>query len=182
LIEDSGLAFKTPEYQGVYFPFEGDRFKLRAQIAHHLKTALSDPSGELKVGDEKNADGPHWVSSQSKIDLSYSHTEGLALLVYSHTHSLGVDLERTDRKVSQRVQALAERFLEPSEAKTVTTREQFLETWLKKEAYAKLTRLGLARTLKTSLQNLPTQIVFKKVPVIPVGYGAFTAMEIRPTK
>jgi phosphopantetheinyl transferase len=162
--------FSTPEYKGFWLPFDGDRMQFRELIQNTLREALQDPNGTLTVDDQ----GPHWAGSK-KIELSYSHSAGQGLFVFSHTHTLGVDIESEDRKFSQDALKLATRFFhvrESAKLKLVLpeVREaEFLKLWVKKEAHAKWTRQGISLTLH---QPLPAKDIclIQSVPVCPIGF------------
>jgi len=163
-------AFSTPEYHGVWFDYEGDRLSFRACVQNYLRENLNDPKGALLV----DGFGPRW-EGEMRITLSYSHTEGKAILVHSNTHALGVDLECEDRAFSLTPLELATRFFHASESDALQKmqanfqKDYFLKLWVKKEAYAKWTRLGLGKTLGHAL----TQIEGCKMlalPVVPKGY------------
>ncbi len=167
-IEMTFQRFTTPHYSGAWFPFAGDRHELRNTIETHLREKFKDPEGHLEVNDR----GPFWKGSVV-LELSYSHTEGAAVLVYSQSHRLGVDLERSDRFIEKSPLAIAERYFHPDE-RPFLSHEKFLTLWLKKEAYAKLTREGLKKTIHLNIETV-TEAEFSELPVIPTGYQAVIA-------
>ena len=164
------ISFKVTEYSGVWLPYEQDRLKFRKSVEGYLRETLSDPSGNLEVRD----DGPHWINGK-KITLSYAHTPRAAILVFSETHEIGVDVESSHRSLSTDVIRLARRFFHPSllkqiEALPLESRvSRFLELWVRLEAYAKMTRKGLSRTIGESLPETST-IHCKNLAIIPKGY------------
>ena len=70
--------FSTPNYLGVWLPFNGNRIEFRKQVESYLREVLFDPEGVLEVDDR----GPQWVS-QKTIHLSYSHSLNHGILIYS---------------------------------------------------------------------------------------------------
>jgi phosphopantetheinyl transferase len=161
-------TFRTPEYFGVWLPYLEERMEFRKSVETYLKTALHDPAGKLEVKE----DGPHWMG-EKKIELSYSHTPGAAILVYSFTHQLGVDVESESRDFKSDPLKIAARFYHPDETKALEKlpkNERFsalLKLWVKKEAYAKFTRLGLSKTVANLL---PASLNAKTLPVMPEGF------------
>jgi phosphopantetheinyl transferase len=170
--------FSTPHYKGAWFSFTGDRMSLRSSIQTLLRTELSDPEGNLGVGDS----GPEWKGTKA-IDLSYSHSGRFALLVWTSTHRIGVDLEPMNRDYSHAPLELAKRFFHPNEFNSLSRNQgspprlsqEFLDLWLKKEAYAKLTRHGLKDSIRIETSTIPS-VRFEIVPVIPIGYDARVAL------
>jgi phosphopantetheinyl transferase len=173
-IEMIESRFTTPHYSGAWFQFTGDRHELRKKIETHLRLTFQDDQGTLLVNDR----GPFWQGSVA-IELSYAHThfknQGAAVLVYSQTHRLGVDLERTDRLLEKSPHSIAERYFHPDERSSLSD-EKFLNLWLKKEAYAKFTREGLKKTIHLKIESV-TEVEFSDLPVIPTGYQAIIALQ-----
>jgi len=178
--------FETPEYSGTWFSFDGDRMKLRACIEAFLRRELDDSEGVLQVDDR----GPHWKGSVRLTGISYSHTDEIAVLAYSRTHELGVDVENLYREFSQEPSKLAERFFSENEARRLRGRAELLVRWIQKEAYAKLTREGLKETIRMDLSSLLapdedfdlTRPAFKKIAKIPVSYEAWIALRQKPVE
>ena len=171
-------TFSTPLYQGAWFSFSGDRFDLRGRIQEHLRIEFKDPEGFLRVENQ----GPEWHGSK-KMNISYSHSGEFALLVWLTTHQIGVDLEKKGREYSHPPIQLAMRFFHPNETQRLQKKSgvpadleaSFLDLWLKKEAYGKLTRHGLKDSIHTEINTL-TNVLFERVPLIPVGYDARVAI------
>ena len=142
----------------------------RATVETYLRAQSRDPSGKLVVSE----DGPRF-QGKNEVFLSYSHTEGAALLVYSSQHALGVDIEREDREFSKPPLDLATRYFSDEETNALKklssdqVKKAFLDLWLKKEAYGKLTRKGLVYTLSLNL-NQVSNVKFLECPVAPVGW------------
>ena len=171
-------SFTTPEYSGVWFTYFGERLALREQIQNYLKETLNDSDGRIDHRD----DGPHWISSilNDAVELSYAHTEGVAILVYSKTHRLGVDVEAASRMIPNAI-SLAERFFHQDEIaklKRFAISDQnieFLKIWTQIEAIAKLTRLGLGKTIR--LKPLSASLATPRVlPLVPIGFIASIAI------
>jgi phosphopantetheinyl transferase len=165
-------SFQATFFRGAWFRFSGDRMALRREIEAHLREALSDPSGELHIGE----DGPRWAGKVA-IELSYSHTTGAAILVFSDSGPIGVDLERLDRTPVESPLAIARRYFHPDEIRELEKKEtppevlrtRFLELWVKKEAHGKLHRTGLSGSIHTAIDSV-TDARFHALPVIPEGY------------
>ncbi len=129
----------------------------RRNLESHVQSVMSDPLGKLEV----RGDGPHWLG-KSPLHLSYSHSESRVLLVYSETTELGVDIEPKARKTQQDPMKIAERFFHENEIKALKSfaenselqTRHFLELWTQKEAYGKLTRLGLKDSIHLEIASL----------------------------
>ena len=169
-------TFSTPRYAGAWFSFDGDRMKFRAQVEAYLQAELSDSDGSLLVNDT----GPHWQGQS--VQVSYAHTGNLAVLVYSRTHLLGVDIESSSRKLSVDPALLAKRFLDPKTADQIAAignsesrRSEFLKSWVKLESYVKLTRSGLKNSLAVSLSETG-DVDFAELPVVPKDFCSSIAL------
>jgi phosphopantetheinyl transferase len=151
---------------------------LRNAIQSFLQEELRDPDGSLVV----DATGPAWIGSHT-IRLSYSHSGSFAILVWSADRRIGVDLEPVSREYSRSPLELAGRFFHENEVKTLegirtdplAVSLGFLDLWLKKEAYAKLTGLGLKAAIHIEINSVE-DVSFETVPVIPAGYDARVAI------
>jgi hypothetical protein len=175
--------FITPEYEGLWWSYADDRMALRARIERFLREHLNDDEGKLVVDDR----GPHWQGKVVLKGLSYSHTQDVALICFSRTHELGVDVESLHREFQQEPRKLAARFFSPTEVDGLKTHNEILTRWIQKEAYAKLTREGLKETIRVDLSRWVTEWAgdvdqpnFKKLPKIPVGYEAWIALRQKP--
>jgi len=163
----------TPHTTCVWLPYTGDRLQLRAEITQHLKLQLKDPQGELYF--ENGA--PQWRVNAT-CWLSYAHTQGMAILVYSLQGPVGVDLELFDRVNELDYFAIAKRFFNKNEyaqlCKMPITEAAlaFLNLWIKKEAYAKYTRKGLSRVLALELESksIANTIAFTAIQNCPSEY------------
>jgi phosphopantetheinyl transferase len=124
----------------------------------------------------------------NSLFLSYSHTEGAGILIYSRSFELGVDLESTTREVRDSPLKIAERYFHETEVNLLRSlerkpdelRKHFLELWLKKEAYGKLTRKGLKDSIHAEVSRL-TGVIFEETPVTPMGFRAYSARLIQPS-
>jgi phosphopantetheinyl transferase (holo-ACP synthase) len=144
-----------------------------------LKQALLDSTGALVVDES----GPHWNGLEKLKGLSYSNTfssgEGWGVVVFSRTHELGVDLEKSNRLLKQNYLEIAERFFHDSEYESLKREsifdgpEKFLNIWMQKEAYSKLKREPLVRYLSESLS---ADVVFESLMKIRQGYRAILAI------
>ena len=80
------------------------------------------------------------------VQFSLSHTEGAVCAAFSDgVEDIGVDIERCDRKVSDR---LKQRTLSDNETNEVNSSDDFVKIWVKKEAFLKRTGLGIAQGLR----------------------------------
>ena len=70
----------------------------------------------------------------STLQFSLSHTKGAVCAVFSDGESgeVGVDIERRDRRVSERIR---ERILSENEKLLVSSTEDLLRLWVQKEAF-----------------------------------------------
>jgi len=170
--------FFGDDFQGVWFEPSLTRAETRQWIESYLQKQLKDPSGKLEV----EADGPHWIGSKS-IYLSYSHTRGAAILVYSETTALGVDAEPLDREMEPSALKIADRYFHANELKELSSypedsgilKLRFLELWVRKEAFGKLTRKGLKDSIHVDVDAL-NEASFIQAPKTPAGYLAVIAV------
>ena len=173
--------FKTLNYEGAWIPFDGDRMRFRLSVESFLREALSDPAGVMKVGDQ----GPEWHGKVKLEGLSYSNTFsnniGWGVVVFSHSHELGVDLEKTNRVLKKNYLALAKRFFHATEYEQLKTETifngsaKFLELWMKKEAYSKLKRKHLMEFINVSVSNAHFEPLMK----MRQGYRAVLAINAK---
>lgn len=93
---------------------------------------------------------PFVVEAQAgtpRLHFNLSHTAGLVALAVTRGHDLGVDVERADRVVRERI---AERHFAPQEVRDLLAMPEdaqpqaFFEYWTLKEAYIKARGMGLA--------------------------------------
>jgi 4'-phosphopantetheinyl transferase len=87
----------------------------------------------------------------SAIRFSLAHTRGLAVVAVTERADVGVDVERTDRRVD--AARISNRFFSPEEAAALQEipaerlRERFFRYWTLKESYIKARGLGLSLPL-----------------------------------
>jgi 4'-phosphopantetheinyl transferase len=135
-------------------------------LAHALaRTALSAhaPTRPEDWRFTVNAHGcPSVIDAQAgtpRLSFNLSHTAGLVAVAIARGHRVGVDVERTDRLVSDGV---AERYFAPAEVTAlhglqgVEQRRAFFDYWTLKEAYIKARGLGLAIPLDAFAFTLRT--------------------------
>ena len=88
---------------------------------------------------------------------------------------IGVDVEKSDRVFHENPIAIAERFFHEDEILKLkkisrdALQKQFLELWIQKEAYGKLTRQGLKKSIHANMNKI-TGCTIQNTPVIPEGY------------
>ncbi len=125
--------------------------------------------------------GPEWFGEVKLVGLSYSNTEGWGVVVFSRTHELGVDLEKSNRVLKTNYLALAKRFFHPSEYESLKKESifdgatKFLELWMKKEAYSKMRRRNLAELIHLPL-DLDSR--FEELKKLRAGYRAVLAIKV----
>ncbi len=173
--------FHTPEFTGCWISLLKESVKEsahrplahRALIEQVLQTQLEDPLGKLIV----KGDGPHWEGKANLAGLSYSHTGDWVFLAFSKTHVIGVDIEKTSRSLQNDFQKMAKRFFTEAEAASCKSPDQFLNLFMKKEAYAKATRLGLVKVLPVELSEVKD---FRWIasPQAPVGLASTICLMI----
>lgn len=81
----------------------------------------------------------------SNIQFSISHTTGAVCAAFSADGEVGADIERKDRRVSER---LFSRVLSSAERLTVNSGEDFIRIWVQKEAFLKRLGTGIADDLR----------------------------------
>jgi 4'-phosphopantetheinyl transferase len=107
--------------------------------------------------------GRPYVDATDAPDFNVSHTRDAAVIVLSTRRTVGVDLERRDRRVD--AARLARKFLTSDERAAMASladdamREQFLRLWTCKEAMSKATGDGISApmgrlTVTASAQGL----------------------------
>ncbi len=112
---------------------------VRSEIAYRLGVDMK------KVAFCKGAHGKPYVRGGG-VQFSLSHTEGAVCAAFAEDNGdIGVDIERRDRKVSER---LKQRTLSENENALVDSDDDFIKLWVKKEAFLKRTGLGIAQGLR----------------------------------
>lgn len=126
---------------------KNDSDRINALLSRLL--TLSELSERLGVPGRKIAFefGPHgkpYVKGGG-IQYSISHTKGAVCAGFSRFGEIGVDIERADRKVNS---SLRGRVLSDNECVRVRSDREFIECWVKKEAFLKRTGIGLVGDLR----------------------------------
>lgn len=81
----------------------------------------------------------------AELQFSVSHTSGAVCAAFSDGGEIGVDIERKDRRVSQR---LFDRVLSDSEKPLAKSGEDFVRLWVQKEAFLKRLGTGIAGSMQ----------------------------------
>lgn len=89
----------------------------------------------------------------SKVQFSVSHTAGAVCVAFSEEEEVGVDIERKDRRVTQR---LYDRVLSDREKPLVNSAEDFVRLWVQKEAFLKRLGTGIASSMQGADTTLLT--------------------------
>ncbi len=132
----------------------------------------------LSVGEH----GPEWLGMEILAGLSYSHSAEWGVLVFSRSHALGVDLEKSNRFLKKNYLALAKRFFHPSEAEELKQcsvfegASRFLEFWMQKEAYSKMRRKHLVKFIHATVSD---QARFEPLMKTRQGYLSVVALEVK---
>lgn len=168
--------FQAENYDGAWIPFDGNRALFRSHIQEFLREYLKDPEGELEVGER----GPDWKGAVLLGGISYSHTQGWGVLVFSRTHRVGVDVELTNRKMKLELLKIAKRFFHPEEVSALKEksgtglRDLFLDLWLKKESHSKLKRIPLMQVVSNQVE---AGFRFETLVKVREGYRSIIALE-----
>ncbi len=89
----------------------------------------------------------------SELFFSMSHTEGAIVAAFAEDEEIGADVERRNRRVSERMYP---RVLSDEEQRSVRKTEDFLKLWVQKEAFLKRLGVGITRDLRAvSPEKLP---------------------------
>ncbi|GIW92731.1 MAG: 4'-phosphopantetheinyl transferase [Pirellulaceae bacterium] len=95
---------------------------------------------------------PVWGGPEPDVFFNLAHTRGAAVCAFTRHSSLGIDLERCDRRVNLDIAA---RYFAPEEVAALRRLEprmqarRFLELWTMKEAFIKAVGTGLAMPLES---------------------------------
>lgn len=130
----------------IYYCFDknSERSAAREHANAHalLRLALSEQgvSGyELK----RRAGGKPYIEG-CPLRFSLTHTDGFCAVVISPAE-VGIDAERTDRHISER---MLKRICTPEELDRCRTQAELIRLWTLKEAAAKLSGRGIAQMLE----------------------------------
>jgi len=137
------------------FHFEEDRRRFIARrgiLRLILGCYLSVEPGAIRFGYEKNGK-PRLQNAFGKKDIQFSlsHSEGLALYVFSRDHEVGVDVERI--REFPEMEKIVEQFFSVRERVVFGSvpiserKETFFSWWTRKEAFTKATGDGLSYPL-----------------------------------
>ena len=99
------------------------------------------PHGKIRY--THGAFGKPYLENE-QLQFSLSHTSGAVCAAFSD-EEVGVDIERRDRRVSGRIR---ERILSENEKPLVSSTEELLRLWVKKEAFLKRLGTGIADDLR----------------------------------
>jgi len=132
------------------FRFDVDRYrfqKTRAALRIFLARYLSIQPAEITF-----REGPHGKpflrSPKSDLQFNVSHTRGAAVLAFTRSIELGVDIEHGRRKVD--IEGVGRRVFTPTERAgfsdlgKISGLRQFFRLWTAKEAYLKAVGSGLS--------------------------------------
>ncbi len=137
--------------------FHFDRDRLSYTAAHALARGLLSAWAGGEPSAWQFAAGPHGKPevlapvTAPRLRVNLSHTRGLAAVVVTEEHDVGIDVEWLDRRPASG--DLARRFFAPAECAQLEAfppalaDEAFLSIWTLKEAYIKATGKGLAQPL-----------------------------------
>lgn len=90
---------------------------------------------------------------RSDLFFSMSHTEGAIVAAFAEGEEIGADVERKNRRVSERMYP---RVLSDEEQRSVRGTEDFLKLWVQKEAFLKRLGVGITCDLRAvSPEKLP---------------------------
>ncbi len=121
------------------------RGTLRSLLAHYLGIEAK----AVRFRYEKR--GKPFLEDRTGLCFNVSHTDGLALIGFVKSRSIGVDVEKV--KPDTEVRKLAERFFSARERRDLRPlrgdelRAAFFRVWTRKEAYIKATGEGLSLPL-----------------------------------
>jgi 4'-phosphopantetheinyl transferase len=130
-----------------------ERFvRSRIALRHTLAWLGATAPGRLDIFVDPNGK-PHLRQSSKvpALEFSMSHSGSTLAIAVTHDGPVGVDIEELDSNVD--VEAIANRFFPPAEVRTLRNldseerREAFFRAWVRKEAVAKATDLGLDSAL-----------------------------------
>lgn len=143
------LSFVTPARRAVVTKKASDSDKVQSLIAGLLlRSELSKRTGTpfKKISFVKGPHGKPYIKG-GDVQFSVSHTKGAVCVALADAEDgeIGVDIERCDRRVSDRIK---ERTLSENEQMFAYNDKGFLRIWVKKEAFLKRTGIGVATDLK----------------------------------
>jgi phosphopantetheinyl transferase len=132
-----------------------DEAKVNALVAELLVLSeITRRTGipERKIAFTKGSQGKPYLKG-SRLQFSLSHTKGAVCAAFSADEEIGIDIERADRKLNERLYA---RVLSEEERLTVHNGEDFIRAWVQKEAFLKRLGIGITCDLRgVSTTNMP---------------------------
>lgn len=139
-----------------------DSDKLNALLGELLLISeISKRTGlpQKKIAFTKGPFGKPYLKS-GRLWFSLSHTKGGIAAAFSDESEIGVDIERCDRKVNER---LIERVLCEEEKRSMSGNKDFMRMWVQKEAFLKRLGVGISRDLRgANTLALPDTAAFEK--------------------
>ncbi len=158
----AALLDETESARAQRFAFESDR---RAFVAAHalLRARLSRHATNISPAEWRFGATPHGKpflrAPVTSLDVSLSHTRGMAAAAIASGRQIGVDVEsaltpRNALNVAERYFAPQEAALLRAESDPFAQSELFFAIWTLKEAVLKADGRGLARGLDSLVVNL----------------------------
>ncbi|MCH5208057.1 MAG: 4'-phosphopantetheinyl transferase superfamily protein [Oscillospiraceae bacterium] len=136
----------------------GDSDKTNALLSKLLLLSELEKRTEIpikKLSFEKGSHGKPYLKN-SELFFSMSHTKGAIAAAFSEVGEIGVDVESKARVINER---MFERALSAEERENAKTSEDFLDLWVRKEAFLKRLGIGITRDLRTvSVETLPDTV------------------------
>jgi len=167
-------AFRDPRHARRYAVGRGS---LRRLLARYL--AVESDAVEIAYGPY----GKPYLPGRA-LHFNLSHAERHAILAVSATHRVGIDVERVDRSVAYEAIA-GRRFSHAERAEIARAADEsravdaFFQIWTRREAYAKLTGLGIAHAALDDLSARDASIVVRTFAPV-VGTIATLAAALAP--
>lgn len=97
-----------------------------------------------EIAFEKGAHGKPYLVGNA-LQFSLSHTAGAVCAAFSEHGEIGIDIERRDRRISDRAR---ERILSEEERSGFHGGEDIIRAWVQKEAFLKRLGVGITRDLR----------------------------------
>lgn len=140
-----------------------------------LSRYLGDEDGGRPIKVSREQSGKPILPEHPDFHFNYSHTKDTILIAVTKIGPIGVDLERSDRKVQWR--PIAERFYSPEEAKALESmndrlaRHEFLKKWCIKESAVKATGDGLLKGFQ-KMKEGHEELLWSRSLRVPSGFIA----------
>jgi 4'-phosphopantetheinyl transferase len=154
---DQWMTILSPDEleRAARFHFQKDRQRFvaaRAILRQIIGSYLAvDPAGLVFSYSKKDKPALAGDAAHSNLTFNISHSGGVALLAFTRSRQIGVDIEQIRRDFD--TTAIAGRFFSTTEQQELTTfpaeqrDEVFFRIWTRKEAYIKATGEGLSLPL-----------------------------------